>query len=260
MTASSEDGITRRALLGGTAGAGLLVAFPLGDEAEAADDEMWGENGALPLGREEPRIHTRRDWAARAPRRPAQIVNQAPDRIIVHHTATTNSKDYSLEQAYRLSRLIQRFHMDVRGWDDIGEQLTISRGGHVMEGRNRSLAAIRAGRHVVGAQLRDHNAHTIGIENEGTYTDVEVPVQLWSSLVDTCVWLCEAYGLNPHRAIRGHRDFGDTECPGEALYERLPQLRNEVAGRLRSDDRESGLLPDAPENLPLAPRGPGTMP
>ncbi|REE97232.1 peptidoglycan recognition protein family protein [Thermomonospora umbrina] len=278
MAAYSEDGISRRMLLGGTAGAGMLVALPLGNEVQAMDDGMWADDGLLAHGRDEPRVHPRQAWEARPPRQRAQVVERGPDRIIVHHTATMNSKDYSLNQAYRLSRLIQRFHMQDRGWDDIGEQLTISRGGYVMEGRNRTLSAIKAGRHVIGAQMRGHNGHTIGIENEGTYNDTSVPVQLWAALVDTCVWLCETYGLNPHRAIRGHRDFGDTDCPGEALYERLPELRNEVAGRLKGDDRESidlnapksdplpSLLPEAPhvggrsEDLSPAPHGPGTMP
>jgi hypothetical protein len=186
----------------------------------------------LDAGRRTPRVHSRAQWDARPPRQRAQILDRAPEQIIVHHTATPNTKDYSMAQAYRLSRIVQRFHMESRGWDDIGEQLTISRGGYVMEGRNRSLAAIRAGRHVIGAQALGHNDRTLGIESEGTYSDAPVPVQLWSSLVDTCAWLCEVYDLNPYRAIKGHRDLGDTECPGDVLYERLPVLRRAVARRL----------------------------
>ncbi|WP_235018209.1 peptidoglycan recognition protein family protein [Thermomonospora echinospora] len=179
-----------------------------------------------------PRVHTRRQWGAKPPRHRARVLDRAPDHIVVHHTATTNTKDYSKAQAYRLSRIVQRFHMRQLGWDDIGEQLTISRGGYVMEGRNRSLAAIRNGRHVVGAQTLGYNDSTIGIENEGNYSNAPVPVQLWASLVDTCVWLCYAYDLDPFQAIVGHRDFGSTECPGDVLYQRLPELRWVVARRL----------------------------
>ncbi|WP_119731461.1 peptidoglycan recognition protein family protein [Thermomonospora amylolytica] len=230
MSGHAGHGISRRALLGGTAGAGLMATFPLGAGGLAA--ARSGDRDRL-------RIHAREDWNARPPRQPAQLLDHAPDHIIIHHTATPNTKDFSLEQAYRLSRIIQRFHMEEWGWDDIGEQLTISRGGHVMEGRNRTLSAIRAGRHVLGAQLRGHNHHTIGIENEGTYSDAPVPAQLWSSLVDTCAWLCDVYDLDPSQAIRAHRDFGDTDCPGDALYDRLPELRSEVARRLRGTNEHT---------------------
>ncbi|NDU73387.1 N-acetylmuramoyl-L-alanine amidase [Actinomadura sp. DSM 109109] len=181
---------------------------------------------------QEPRVYTRAEWRARAPRRPAEVAARPPDRIIVHHTATANARDRSLAHAFALSRSIQNIHMNKNGWDDAGQQLTISRGGFVMEGRNRSLKAIRSGRLAIGAQVLHHNQHTIGIENEGTYMSAAVPGALWTSLVDVCVWLCRQFQLDPAEAIVGHRDYNNTSCPGDALYARLPQLRRSVAERL----------------------------
>jgi hypothetical protein len=219
MSARSYGRFTRRGLAG-LLGIGLLDLM-LADRAFARDGTS-------------PRVHTRGDWKALPPRREARVLRTPPDRIVVHHTATANSKDMSLSHAFELSRKIQRFHMG-RGWNDTGQQLTISRGGHVMEGRNRSLAAIRAGRHVVGAQARGHNEHTIGIENEGEYSSESPPDELWSSLVETCVWLCDEYRLDPFEAIVGHRDLLDTDCPGDVLYEQLIELRIEVAEQLAVD-------------------------
>jgi N-acetylmuramoyl-L-alanine amidase-like protein len=193
---------------------------------------MTGSAWAAGAPRRRLTVHTREKWEAREPRRPAVVLPDAPNRIVVHHTATPNTKDFTLGHAYALSRAIQRFHMQDNGWDDIGEQLTISRGGHVMEGRNQTLSAIEAGRHVIGAQALGHNAHTIGIENEGTYTEELVVPRLWQALVATCAWLCVAYRLDPADAIVGHRDLGKTTCPGAQLYRRLPELRREVAARL----------------------------
>ncbi|MGI5166094.1 peptidoglycan recognition protein family protein [Spirillospora sp. CA-253888] len=208
-----------------------------------ADNEAMAASLA-PAGVNRPRVHTRRLWKARPPRRPARVLATAPDHIVVHHTASPNLGDTSLAHAYDLSRAIQRFHMRTRGWDDTGQQLTISRGGHVMEGRNRSLSAILSGRHVVGAQALDHNEHTIGIENEGTYSAANVPSALWESLVDTCAWLCDAYELDPYEAIVGHRDYVATTCPGDVLYARLPGLRSDVARRLGLPPQVDGGIPE----------------
>jgi N-acetylmuramoyl-L-alanine amidase len=178
-----------------------------------------------------PHIYTRAEWGARPPTSPAQII-KAPDHLIVHHMAFPNSTDYSLAHAFQLSRDCQDLHMDTNGWADTGQQLTISRGGYVMEGRNRSIEAIGKGANVMGAQCANENGHTLGIENEGTYITQLPPTALWNSLVKTLAWLCDMYGLSPYTAIVGHRDYNATQCPGDALYAQLPRLRSEVAGAL----------------------------
>ncbi|MCO5972047.1 peptidoglycan recognition protein family protein [Actinoallomurus soli] len=179
-----------------------------------------------------PHVYTRAEWGARPPTSPATII-KAPDHLIVHHMAFPNSTDYSLAHAFQLSRDCQNLHMDTNGWSDTGQQLTISRGGYVMEGRNRSIEAIGKGANVMGAQCANENGHTLGIENEGTYITELPPAALWNSLVQTLAWLCDIYGLSPSTAIVGHRDYNSTtQCPGDALYAQLPRLRSQVAGAL----------------------------
>jgi hypothetical protein len=244
--------VTRRAIIGGAAGAGLLQMLSLASPLQ--NGAMADERIAAPADftAEDPQVYTRAEWGARAPRRPAKVLKRAPDRIVVHHTATANTNDMSQAHAFDLSRSIQRWHMDGNGWDDSGQQLTISRGGIVMEGRNRSLKAIRAGELAVGAQVLHHNQHTIGIENEGTYTSKAVPGTLWNSLVEVCVWLCRQYKLDPAEAIVGHRDYNNTTCPGDRLYARLPELRQAVADRLvgstpgQGNGSEGSILPILP--------------
>jgi hypothetical protein len=196
-----------------------------------------------------PRIYTRAEWGARPPTSPATII-RAPDHLVVHHMAFPNSTDYSLAHAFQLSRDCQNLHMDTNGWSDTGQQLTISRGGYVMEGRNRSLEAIGKGANVLGAQVANENGHTLGIENEGTYITELPPAALWNALVTTLAWLCDDYGLDPHSSIVGHRDYNaTTQCPGDALYARLPQLRDDVAGALGAA-RTEGATPYVRTNLP----------
>lgn len=216
VIAIGAEGILRRHLLRTAIGVAAADVMLAGGAMQANADGM-------------PKVFTRREWGAASPKRQPRLLERPPDHIIVHHTASPNTSGTSRAHAFALSRQIQRFHMGSRGWDDIGEQLTISRGGFVMEGRSGTLQAITRNGLVVGAQSLHHNQHTLGIENEGTYIRDEVPGRLWRSLVEVCAWLCTAHSLDPATAIVGHRDYNDTDCPGDVLYRRLPRLRREVA-------------------------------
>ena len=205
-----------------------------------------------------PKVYTRTDWRARAPKNRIAVLEKGPTHIVVHHTATGNVSDTSTSHAGSLSRSIQRYHMDHNGWSDTGQQLTISRGGHIMEGRDRTLQAISEGRHVIGAHTANHNSHTIGIENEGTYTSATPPAALMRSLVATCAWLCLVYRLDPQQAIVGHRDYNATSCPGDELYSMLPQLRRDVASRLREQLSHLGRVTGVELTLEQLPTFPDT--
>ncbi|WP_061292620.1 peptidoglycan recognition protein family protein [Herbidospora cretacea] len=209
----------------------LTLGFSLG-LAGAAVPLLGAGTAAAGVGPIRPRIHERLEWEARDPREIATVVRRAPEFIVIHHTATSNTMDDTLEHAYRLSRAIQKHHMRRNRWDDIGEQFTVSRGGHIMEGRNRTLYAVSRRMHAVGAHTADHNRSAIGIENEGTYARTGPPLALLGSLVKLTAWLCEQYELNPYEAIVGHRDLNNTRCPGDYLYELLPELRERVWHRM----------------------------
>lgn len=180
-----------------------------------------------------PLIYRTEQWGAEAPDRDASVRRRPPKYIIVHHTATDNVDDYSLSRAQRLARAIQNVHKE-QGWGDTGQHLTISRGGHILEGRTGSIAAVERGEMVVGTHVRGVNDVAVGIECEGTYNTVLPPRRLRESLVEVCVWLCEQYDLNPHEAIMPHRKFNDTDCCGDKFAPTLPDLRDDVAGMLPS--------------------------
>ncbi|GAB1823277.1 peptidoglycan recognition protein family protein [Herbidospora sp. RD11066] len=200
--------------------------------AGAAVPLLTPSRAAAGVGPIRPRIHERLEWEAREPHETATILRRAPEHIVIHHTATSNTMDETLEHAHRLSRAIQKHHMRRNRWDDIGEQFTISRGGHIMEGRNRTLLALSRGMHAVGAHTADHNRTSLGIENEGTYARTSPTLALLGSLVKLTAWLCAQYDLNPYEAIVGHRDLNNTRCPGDYLYDLLPELRERVWHRM----------------------------
>lgn len=207
--------ITRRSFI---VGGGVLLA------GLAGAGVAWGA--------ESPPIVDCDGWGARPNSDIVNVVNQRPVQILVHHTATPNVEDHSRGAADDLARGIQNFHMDSRGWIDSGQHFTISRGGLVLEGRRRSLEALRSGRkQVEAAHCTGQNLVSIGIENEGTYLDTGPPQALWDRLREMCAYICGQYGVAPTE-IFGHRDFKDTACPGDVLYGMLPQLRGEVGGLL----------------------------
>lgn len=218
--------LRRRNLLGLSAatGAGLLlgpaVAVISGSSAYAAT---------------RPTIHPTSEWAAVPAASPIQVLDRPPTKLFIHHTATSNSTDYSLRHGYELARAIQRDHMSRPGWIDTGQQFTLTRGGYTLEGRHRSLEILQdGGRHVQGAHCTGQNDVAVGIENEGTYTTVAPRAAHYAALVDLSVYICGQFGIRPYQ-IYGHRNFSATECPGDLLYALLPQLRADVAARLGGD-------------------------
>jgi hypothetical protein len=171
-------------------------------------------------------------WGARPPADPLTVLAHKPVRILVHHTDTPNSTDYSQAHAYALARSIQNHHMDDNHWSDTGQHFTNTRGGYLLEGRHNSLSTLKGGKEIVrAAHCPGQNDIAIGIENEGNYMTVQPPAKLWNSLVTLCAYVCHQYSISPN-AIQGHRDYYNTDCPGDVLYKMLPQLRKDVAAKL----------------------------
>lgn len=210
--------ISRRAMIGGTAGAALLtVGGALALPADAA-------------GIGEPGIASVNTWGAAAARGSISIISGRPDKILIHHTDTPNTTNHSRSHAYALARSIQQGHFN-NGWSDSGQHFTVSRGGIIMAGRHGALGAARNGRKlVIGAHCPGQNEQ-LGIENEGNYTNNNIRSDHYRKLVRLCAWLCQQYGINPSR-LYGHRDFFATACPGNKLYAKLPQLRRDVRALL----------------------------
>lgn len=213
----------RRTLFTAAAGIGAAAAVP--GVARAAGRTSPGARVA------EPPIDSTDTWGARTPGS-ISTLNYTPSLIIVHHTVSENTTDYSRAQAHAHSRWVQDLHMDGNGWVDTGYNFLVSRGGFITEGRHRSLSTLRGGSSfVLGAHTSGQNTNGIGIANEGAYHDgATPPTAQWNALVQLCAHAAYQYGIDPQE-IYGHMDFGNTLCPG-IFHEMLPQLRDEVAALL----------------------------
>ena len=190
----------------------------------------------------QPRIYSCKEWGAAAPRHSSALTT--PPHVIVHHMATVNRAPLvnalvALEKAKDIAQRCQAGHF-ANGWADTGQHFTVTIDGVILEGRHGSLDAAKLGRCVRGAHAADSDTgaddnDSFGIECEGTYSTAEMPKAQWVALVALCAWLVDRARLTSSDVI-GHRDTGcRTECPGNALYTRLPALRKAVHDALASD-------------------------
>jgi hypothetical protein len=222
MTVMSESPLRRRLLIAGAAAfaAGGALTHP----ARASDQ---GRPFTV-----EPDIDSTSEWGARPPSNGVRILRRRPTKIIVHHTVSENTSDFSRAQAHRHAHWVQDLHMDRNGWTDTGYHFLVSRGGWITEGRHRSLETLTGGSSfVLGAHTSGQNEQAIGIANEGAYHAGAVPTDAqWEVLVLLCAYVCERYAISPQR-LYGHMDYSDTLCPG-VFHDMLPRLRSEVAAEM----------------------------
>jgi hypothetical protein len=209
-----------------------------GEESEQvtpSHPEILATGVADPL---QPTIFSREHWRARLPRK-SPFATARAEGIVLHNTEDPNRApldgDAELKLAFALSRSIQNFHMDKRGWQDVGQHFTISRGGVIMEGRHGSLAAARNGQVVQAAHAGSerHNRHWFGIELEGDFcSSFAITAPQRNAMIDLCRWLRSVADI-PEGNIIGHKQVRDTDCPG-TLFPRLAEIREEVEARLHT--------------------------
>lgn len=198
-----------------------------------------------------PVVHTTAAWGARRVR--TARTPGRPTELVIHHMASPNTSATSLDHAFALARQCQADHMDRAGFEDSGQHFTVTRGGHCLEGRTGSLAALRAGdAYVKGAHVGGANTGKLGIECEGTYTTALPTPAQYRALVQLAAHICRRYGIRPS-AISGHRDHRATQCPGDAFHAQLDTLRRDVAQTLDSGVLSVSRLPGHPAGARRAP-------
>jgi len=106
-----------------------------------------------------PRIVSREEWGARSPKCQYEPIGNIT-AITTHHTATSN--DYV--DAVEMIKSIQNYHMDERGWCDIGYHFLVDRDGNIYEGRPLSA---------LGAHVAGHNQGNVGIAVLGDFNERE---------------------------------------------------------------------------------------
>jgi hypothetical protein len=141
-------------------------------------------------------IISREEWGARAPRSRSTVSWGDRTEFIVHYSEGPTTQSV---------RSIQNFHMDTRGWSDIGYNFLVDVQGRIYEGR---------GWLTVGAHAPGHNASGIGVCMIGRDGDAT------SAATRSIRALYDEAGRRAGRNLAklGHRDVYATSCPGDQLY------------------------------------------
>jgi hypothetical protein len=226
-----------------------------------ADDDPVSQQGSITpqaaavVGQApRPKIRSRAAWGANErlrTRRPTFGVVRAG---FVHHTV--NSNFYRRRDVPAIIRGIYAFHTQSNGWSDIGYNFLVDRFGRIWEGRFGGPA-----RNVIGAHTLGYNHLSFAMSAIGNFQTVRPSHAMLRAFGRLMAWKLGINGiragdlhqrLRGHvlRAISGHRDAGQTLCPGVFLYKRIPDIRRIAIAVQR------GGRPPAPPPAPPAPPAP----
>ncbi|MFW5934079.1 MAG: S-layer homology domain-containing protein [Actinomycetota bacterium] len=159
---------------------------------------------------------------------------------VVHHTAHASgdkANSYSRDEAPGIMRAMYQYHTESLGWKDIGYNVVVDRFGRVYEGRRGGLE-----QGVVGAHAAGYNYGSFGVSVMGNFLDEQASSESLDALTDVIAAKSEIHDIDPtgwtdemgsnwRPTIVGHRDVGQTSCPGE-IAEELDDIRSGAADRI----------------------------
>jgi len=128
--------------------------------------------------------------------------------IYVHHSASSQKKT--------TPEMIDEWHKQ-RGWNGIGYHFVITFDGAIHRGRDVA---------VVGAHCRGKNKHSIGICVTGNFNEHTLGTHQMSSLLLLLDGLMVQHNIDKENVF-GHREHGNTECPGDDLFSFLLNWRKD---------------------------------
>ncbi|MER7476869.1 N-acetylmuramoyl-L-alanine amidase [Streptomyces sp. NPDC126510] len=200
---------------------------------------------AGPLSAPRPVVTSRSAWGA-----DESLVKDPPTltggtkAMFVHHTAGTN--DYTCSQSASIVRGVFLYHVQSNGWNDIGYHFLVDKCGTVFEGRAGGID-----KPVLGAHTYGFNTATSSVSVLGDYSTAATNAAVRESVAKVAAWKLGLYGVDPtgtvvltsgadngkyklgqkvtFNRISGHRDGYPTECPGQNLYDDLPEIRTLAA-------------------------------
>jgi len=122
------------------------------------------------------------------------------NKIIVHCSATRENENFEVSE-------IRKWHVEGRGWSDIGYHFYIDLYGQIHKGRDIAK---------MGAHCKGHNRNSIGIcYCGGVEADGKTPkdtrnIEQKEALIAV---LRTLKAMFPNAVIHSHKDFANKACP-----------------------------------------------
>ncbi len=207
-----------------------------------------------------PYIFSRAQWGANESLRDKSSLRYGTVKAgFIHHTVNANS--YSEQQVPALLRGIYAYHTQSRGWSDVGYNFLVDRFGRIWEGRAGGVD-----RAVVGAHTLGYNEYSFAMSAIGNFDQVAPSQAVVTAYAKLFAWKLSLYDIRADAtgiyvkdrrmdAINGHRDVGQTACPGRYLYAKLSAVRSAAA------TIQNGVqLTGDPVKWPILPTPSGVVP
>ncbi len=199
-----------------------FIETPRADEVTGAEAHQTDEVGTVQAAiAPSSTVTSRAQWGAVNPDKVCGNV-VAPHRMAIHHTAIP--ADDGGDAAARM-RQMQNFHLNDRGWCDIGYHFVVAQSGEIFQGRSRSD---RPGAHVGG-----QNSGNVGIALIGDFSTQSPSNTQLDSAAEIMKWVHDTHHVSLDRgSVKGHREHAgqSTNCPGGNLLNQLDDLINRAAG------------------------------
>ncbi|NWX75407.1 PGRP2 amidase, partial [Alca torda] len=167
----------------------------------------------LPSLAECPAIVPRCMWGARPYRGTPKPLTLPLGSVYIHHTFSPSDPCRTFAACARAMRAMQRFHQDTRGWDDIGYSFVVGSDGYLYQGR---------GWHWVGAHTKGYNSKGYGVGYVGDFSATLPDPDAIALVRDELLPCAVRTGrLHHNYTLRGHRQMGHTDCPGNSLFHEI---------------------------------------
>ena len=149
----------------------------------------------------------RHAWAEEDPAH--RLLKQAAtySRVTIHHTGSSiNHHTREADVAYDIEAI--RIGHRGRNFGDIGYHFIVDRSGRAWEGRSLQY---------IGAHVSSENDENIGVMLLGNF-ERQRPADRQIASLDALIEVVrQRFGIPAYR-VYGHRDLGQTLCPGQHLY------------------------------------------
>lgn len=144
----------------------------------------------------------------------AKMVPQTEIReIVIHHS---DGRAPAPDMETKVLRGIQSYHMDEKKWGDLAYHFLIAPSGRIYEGRNPAYAGDSATKYDLQGKLL--------ICLLGGYEKTPPTTEALRALTHFVRAKMAEHGVPP-AAVKGHRDYASTDCPGRYPYAWLQQFR-----------------------------------